>query len=109
MDACASVAALGHHIFYDSLDQTSASTATNNYTVLGSAGSAVTIQQANDAIGTSLAFLDKNSLMFAVSLAYLQAVSRNASRCSKKQTTIADMHVTMAALGNWLLLGKDST
>lgn len=61
--------ALGHHLFYASLDRQRAATTLEHYGILGMN---VSIQQFNTAVGTAFAFLVRASLMLSIAIAYFQ-------------------------------------
>ncbi|KAI5366053.1 hypothetical protein Slin14017_G036930 [Septoria linicola] len=94
--------AIAHHFFYQSLDQTTAPTTDDYYSV---AGSHMAKQQFNTAVGTAFAFLVKASLVFAVSSAYFQTALHVAKR-GRQVLTIGNMDVLLSALGNAISLGN---
>ncbi|PPJ60669.1 hypothetical protein CBER1_03436 [Cercospora berteroae] len=94
--------ALGHHFFYASLHGTEAPSVYDEYHLFGAS---LSEQQTNTAIGTAFAFLVRACLIFAISLAYQQAVLWSAARESNRGVTVAHLDVLMSALGNLLALG----
>lgn len=88
--------ALGHHLFYASLQGSPTPTGTLDIT-----WSNVSVQQLNTAIGTAFAFLVKAFLVVAVSVAYFQTFWR-AAAISKKGPTLANLDTTFSILGNAL-------
>ena len=95
-----STLAVGHHLFYQSLDGTAASA--NTYLVLGAS---ISYQELNIAVGTALAFLVKASLVFSVSISFIQLFWRGAkfSRPTRP-ITLARLDDLYSALGNMLTL-----
>ncbi|KAF2715845.1 hypothetical protein K431DRAFT_308282 [Polychaeton citri CBS 116435] len=90
--------AIGHHLFYQHLEGTAVLTA--EYEI---AGSQVSSQQANIAIGTALAFLCKASLVLAVSISYLQVFWHAAIAAGGKgRLTLGQIDSAYSALNNFL-------
>ena len=81
--------ALGHHLFYASLNGTSAPT--GDFDI---AGTRLSRQQFNTAVGTAFAFLVKSLLALAVTVAYTQAFWRavNTSRKGQTLSTLDTLH-----------------
>lgn len=82
---CAIIFALGHHLFYQYLDGSSASS--DVYDILGSN---VSVQQLNIAVGTAFALLFKTSLDVALSSVFIQLVWRALSAKSDASTIRLD-------------------
>lgn len=83
--------AIGHHLFCSSLDGNPASG--NDYSI---AGSNVSQQQLNVAVGTAFTFLVRASLASAVSIAYVQLLWRALKR-SSRQATLDALDTVFAA------------
>jgi hypothetical protein len=94
------ILAVGHHLFYQSLDGTAASVET--YSVLGAN---ISKQELNIAVGTALAFLVKASLVFSISISSIQLFWREAkfSRPTRPMT-LARLDYLYAALENIVTL-----
>lgn len=92
--------ALGHHLFYQRLDGTVANTA-------GILGSDVSRQQASIAIGTAFAFLVKASLVYAVTIAYVQIFWKEA-KAPNAAPTLSTLDDLSCAIDNLLVLFKPS-
>ena len=94
------LSAVGHHIFYRSLEGTVAQD--DNVNILGSR---VSRQQLNIAGGTALAFLVKAALTTAVATAYIQlfwrAITRNA-----RSASLETLDTVFSAFSNVFMLGK---
>lgn len=88
--------AIGHHLFYSSLDGTQVHSG-----VYRIAGTNVSPQQYNIAVGTTFAFLVKASLTLAVSIAYTQAFWR-AAKASEKGRQLSTLDTLYSALDNAL-------
>ncbi|KAK5125082.1 hypothetical protein LTR08_005449 [Meristemomyces frigidus] len=84
--------ALGHHLFYWSLD--GKATPTGSFHVVGRQ---VGRQQLNISVGTTLAYLVKVSLAFAVTIAFVQAFWRAMKSATP---TLAQLNSTFSALGD---------
>ncbi|KAL8885344.1 MAG: hypothetical protein Q9192_006657 [Flavoplaca navasiana] len=87
--------ALGHHLFYASLDRQRAATTFENY---GFLGMQLSIQQINTAVGTTFAFLVKASLMLSISIAYFQIFMWSVGNYGKKGTQLVHLDVMTSAL-----------
>lgn len=87
--------AVGHHLFYASLDRQRAVTTLENY---GFLGMQVSIQQINTAVGTAFAFLVKASLMLSISIAYFQIFMWSVGNDEKKGTQLVHLDVMTSAL-----------
>ena len=87
--------ALGHHLFYASLDCQRAATTVENYSFLGRQFS---IQQVNAAVGTAFAFLVKASSMLSVFIPYFQTVMLNVGNYAKRGTQLVYLDVMTSAL-----------
>ncbi|KAL8834326.1 MAG: hypothetical protein Q9176_007554 [Flavoplaca citrina] len=87
--------ALGHHLFYASLDRQRAATTVENY---GFLGMQLSIQQVNTAVGTAFAFLVKASLMLSVSIAYFQIFMWSVGNYAKRGTQLVHLDVMTSAL-----------
>lgn len=92
--------ALGHHLFYASLDGHPAPN--DDYTLLGSNFSK---QQLNIAGGTAFAFLVRASLVTALSTAYIQMFWR-AMTHRAREATLDSLDTTFSALNNIFSLLK---
>jgi hypothetical protein len=92
--------AVGHHLFYSSLDQTSVPT--GRYAI---AGRSLSKQQFNLFLGTSFAFLVKVLLCFAISVAYFQIFWKG-MRCRKTPPTLSELDWGSSGLENILHLGN---
>lgn len=90
--------ALGHHLFYSSLAGKPAPTGA--YSI---AGTNISKQQFNTAVGTAFAFLVKAALAIAVGISYIQAFWHSA-RVSKKGATLASLDTSYSVLSNPLHL-----
>lgn len=88
--------AVGHHLFYSNL--AGQVVPIGNYTI---AGFTVSVQQANIASGTALAFLVKACLVLAIGTAYTQVFWQSVSG---RSTTVSMLDRLAAALQNFLLL-----
>lgn len=86
--------AVGHHIFYNSLDGQPAPN--DNYNILGSH---VSTQQVNIAGGTALAFLVKACLVTAIAAAYAQVFWR-AMLHRNPEVTLGRLDTTFSAISN---------
>jgi hypothetical protein len=91
---------LGHHLFYTGLAGSTAPT--GEYDI---AGTSVSKQKFNTAIGTAFAFLIKAALALAVAIAYTQAFWRSARNSTKGQR-LSTLDTTFSVLGNLLNLAK---
>jgi hypothetical protein len=90
--------AIGHHLFYNSLDGT-----TPTLSVYSLAGSRISGQALNLAIGTTFAFLVRSCLSFAMSLSYIQLAWYTIKR-SSHDYTVSDIDRVTSALGNLLVV-----
>lgn len=90
--------ALGHHLFYDSSDRT-----TPPLLVYSPAGSHISGQALNLAIGTTFAFLVRSCLAFAMSLSYIQLAWYTIKR-SSRDYTISDIDKITSSLSNLLVV-----
>lgn len=90
--------AIGHHIFYDSLKGTTPSLAMYNI-----AGSQVSGQALNLAVGTAFAFLVRSCLALAMSLSYTQLAWYTIKQ-STRDRTIPDIDKVTSALSNLLVI-----
>jgi hypothetical protein len=86
--------ALGHHLFYASLNGTNAPTGAYRF-----AGSAIPKQRFNIAVGTAFAFLTKAALAVAVWIAYTQVYWRSA-RTTPEGQRLSTMDVTYSVMTN---------
>lgn len=93
--------ALGHHIFYASLDGRHAATADENHDVLGMH---ISIQQINTAIGTAFAFLVRMCLLSSISVAYFQIFVWSIGNSGTKGTQLSHLDNMTSALHNLLSL-----
>jgi hypothetical protein len=91
---------LGHHLFYAGLAGSTAPT--GEYDI---AGTNISKQKYNTAVGTAFAFLIKAALAVVVSIAYTQAFWRSAKNSSKGQR-LSTLDTTFSVLGNVLNLTK---
>lgn len=91
---------LGHHLFYAGLAGTTAPT--GEYDI---AGTNISKQKFNTAVGTAFAFLIKAALALVVSIAYIQAFWRSA-RNSKTGQRLSTLDTMFSVLGNVLNLTK---
>ncbi|TIA32899.1 hypothetical protein D6C78_07919 [Aureobasidium pullulans] len=91
---------LGHHLFYAAL--TGSAAPTGEYDI---AGTNISKQKFNTAVGTAFAFLIKATLALVVSIAYMQAFWRSAKRSEKGQR-LSTLDTTFSVLGNVLNLTK---
>ena len=98
--------ALGHHLFYASLDQKPAPTSLDGYDVLGRH---VSIQQFNTAVGTAFAFLVRTFLMFSISTAYFQILIWNVRTQGTKGTQLGHLDVMTSALQDLTSLARVGT
>ena len=88
--------AVGHHVFYQSLDKTPVST--NAFTLFGST---ISTQEANIAVGTALAFLVKASLGLAISIAFVQIFWQSARAHNGAQPpTLGQLDSAFCAMDN---------
>ena len=94
------LAALGHHVFYSSLDGSPAPN--EDYHIWGSS---LSRQQVNVAGGTAFAFLVKAALMTAISVTYVQLFWR-AMLHTSRHTTLATLDTTFSVLSNAFALFK---
>lgn len=94
--------AMGHHLFYASLNGREAPTQT--WTIVDTD---ISRQQLNTAVGTAFAFVVKSALCIAVSLAFVQAFWR-AVQTSKKGPTLASLDNGYLLLSNFLGLFQPS-
>ena len=86
--------ALGHHLFYESLD--GKTVPTGSYTI---AGRELPKQQFNTSMGTAFALLVRISLAVAVSTAYVQIFWRSIKN-TKQSPTLAELDSANAGLDN---------
>ncbi|KAL8869434.1 MAG: hypothetical protein Q9174_004274, partial [Haloplaca sp. 1 TL-2023] len=98
--------ALGHHLFYDSLDRQPAATTLEDYGVLGMQ---VSIQQVNTAVGTTFAFLVKACLMLSISIAYFQIFMWSVGTYGKTGTQLSHLDVMTSALHDLISLASFKT
>lgn len=91
--------AVGHHLFYNSLDGTIAPNA--EFDVFGSK---VSRQQINIAAGTAFAFVVKVMLVTALAVAYIQLLWR--ALLSSKHITLGRIDVLFSGLSNVFSLAK---
>lgn len=87
---------LGHHLFYMHLTGTDAPT--GRYSI---AGTEVSKQKFNTAVGTAFAFLVKSMLTLAIAIAYVQAFWRTI-KVSEKGQRLSTLDTTFSILGNAL-------
>ena len=85
---------VGHHLFYASLDQSSASDLLE-YDVLGMT---VSQQQFNTGLGTAFAFLVRACLMISISVAYFQILIWNVTRRRSGATKVRELDTMTSAL-----------
>ena len=90
--------AVGHHLFYNSLNGTTPSLLVYNF-----AGSQISGQALNLAIGTTFAFLVRSCLAFAMSLSCVQLAWYTIKR-SSRDYTILDIDRVTSALSNLLVV-----
>jgi hypothetical protein len=90
--------AIGHHLFYDGLDGTAPPLLVHSF-----AGSHISGQGLNLAIGTTFAFLVRSCLALAVSLSYIQ-LAWYAIKRSPRDNTISDIDRVTGALSNLLVV-----
>ena len=91
--------ATGHHLFYQRLDGTEAPT--GDYDI---ASSHYSKQQLNIQIGTAFAFLVKASLVFSISIAYVQVFWSRFCSLRQVRPTLRRIDTAFSALGNLLAL-----
>ncbi|KAK0883908.1 hypothetical protein LTR87_002386 [Friedmanniomyces endolithicus] len=87
--------ALGHHLFYASLDGKAAATALEDHHVLGVE---VSSQQINTAVGTAFAFLVRACLMLSISIAYFQILIWTVATRGVAGTRLVHLDVMTSAL-----------
>ena len=90
--------ALGHHLFYASLNKTTVSPDT-----LSVLGSSISRQELNIAAGTALAFLAKASFVLSVSVSFMQLFW---AKAKSRPKTLANLDHLYSALGNLLTLSN---
>lgn len=95
--------ALGHHLFYASLDRKHASTSLDGYDVLGMH---VSTQQSNTAIGTAFAFLVRACLLLSISTAYFQILIWSVRKHETRGTKLVHLDVMTSALNDLLSLAS---
>lgn len=93
--------ALGHHLFYASLDRQHASTAVDGHNVLGMH---ISMQQLNTAVGTAFAFLVRACLVSSISVAYFQIFMWSIGKQGTKGTRLDHLDVMTSALHDLLSL-----
>lgn len=98
--------ALGHHLFYASLDRQRAATTLEGYGILGMH---VSIQQINTAVGTAFAFLVRACLMLSISIAYFQIFMWSVGSHEKKGTQLVHLDVMTSALHDLVSLANFRT
>lgn len=98
---CAVLFAVGHHVFYSSLNGKAAHG--NVYNILGSDVSA---QQLNIAGGTALAFLVKAALGVALSLVFIQVFWQSIKSRSSQDVTLQTLDTIFDGLNNVFTLLK---
>lgn len=86
--------ALGHHVFYASLN--GQSVPTGSYSFIGAT---LQKQQFNTSVGTALAFLNKTLLGVAISVAYVQLFWLTSLR-AKRNPRLGDVDWAAAGLDN---------
>jgi hypothetical protein len=91
---------LGHHLFYTGLAGSTAPT--GEYDI---AGTNISKQKFNTAVGTAFDFLIKAALALAVTIAYTQAFWRSARNSTKGQR-LSTLDTTFSVLGSLLNLAK---
>lgn len=94
--------AIGHHVFYASLNHRPASDSVD-YDVLGMH---VSSQQFNTAIGTAFAFMVRACLMFSVSVAYFQILMWAVARPGADGIELSHLDILTSALGDLISLGS---
>jgi hypothetical protein len=88
--------ALGHHLFYSSLNSQVVPTA--SYHLIGHS---LSIQQVNTSIGTAFAFLVRTFLALAISAAYVQVFWRSLRNTGgKRPSTLNELDWAHAGLSN---------
>ena len=87
--------ALGHHLFYASLNRKEAPTSLSGYEVLGTH---ISFQQLNTAVGTAFAFLVRACLMLSSSVAYFQILIWSVAKYGTGGTKLAHLDVMTSAL-----------
>ncbi|KAL8685418.1 MAG: hypothetical protein Q9218_007774 [Villophora microphyllina] len=100
---CGTLFALGHHLFYASLDHKHASTSSDLYSVLGMH---ISDQQFNTAVGTAFAFMVRACLMLSISLAYFQIFIWTVKNHGTKGTKLGDLDVMADVLHDFLSLAS---
>jgi hypothetical protein len=98
--------ALGHHLFYASLDRKHAPTSLEGHSVLGTY---VSTQQFNIAVGTTFAFLVRASLMLSMSIAYFQILMWSVGKYGTKGTKLGHLDVMTSALQDLVSLASFTT
>ena len=101
-----SLFALGHHLFYASLDGKHASTSLGGYEVLGTH---VSIQQYNTAVGTAFAFFIRACLMLSISIAYFQILIWSVVKYGTKGTTLGHLDIMTSVLQDLVSLASFRT
>jgi hypothetical protein len=91
----AALFALGHHLFYSSLDGKPAGAVLEEYSVLGVH---MSDQQFNTAVGTAFAFLVRALLVVSISVAYLQILFWTITRRENDSIRLGHLDVIMSAL-----------
>ncbi|KAK1819883.1 hypothetical protein LTR12_005758 [Friedmanniomyces endolithicus] len=87
--------ALGHHLFYASLDGKAAAAALEDYHVLGMD---VSSQQINTAAGTAFAFLVRACLTWSISIAWFQILIWTVAKREPVGTRLVHLDVMTSAL-----------
>jgi len=95
--------AIGHHLFYNSLGGKTPPLVMHKF-----AGSHISGQALNLAIGTTFTFLVRSCLAFAMSLSYIQLAWYTIKRSSRDHT-ISDIDKVTSALSNILVVLNVST
>lgn len=90
--------AVGHHLFYQRLNGTPAST-------ISVLGSDISRQQTSIAIGTAFAFLVKACLVYAVTVAYVQVFWKEA-KAPTASHTLSSLDDLSCAIDNLLVMCK---
>ncbi|CAO1604955.1 hypothetical protein XANCAGTX0491_008495 [Xanthoria calcicola] len=98
--------ALGHHLFYASLDRQPAATTLEDYGILGMH---VSVQQLNTAVGTAFAFLVRACLMLSISIAYFQIFVWSVGTRRKQGSQLAHLDVMTSALNDLVSLASFGT